>query len=236
MTGTFTCPAGHQSTTGDYCDTCGAGIAPPTGKPAEPAPTGSEATPAPPVLRCSNCGADRTPDDLFCEVCGLDFATGKLPAPPPKPKEAAATAPQPAAAPSPVAAEWTAIVEADRAYFEKNQAEGGVTLTFPDGQAPREVPLAKSEVLVGRGGISDIDLNNVDPGVSHRHLRLIRRPDGDGWDVVDDNSANGTWLDENKDPIAPGTPVPLQAGSRIHIGAFTTITLRHDSPPGNGTP
>jgi FHA domain-containing protein len=227
VTAAFTCPAGHASTTGDYCDTCGEAIAPPTGRqpePLVPAPVAPAApsTAAATVTQCSNCGAARVADDMFCEVCGLDFATGKLPAPPPPP-EPAAPGPEPAAPSG-----WTAVVEADRGFFAKNQAEGGATLTFPDGQQPREVPLAADEVQVGRGGTVDIDLDHVDPGVSHRHLRLVRRAAGDGWDVVDDGSANGTWLDDADEPIRLGEPVPVAAGSRIHIGAFTTITLRDD--------
>jgi len=224
VTATRTCPSGHVSSTADYCDTCGAAIVPPTGKPA--APSSTTAPGAAVGQRCSNCGAERTSEDLFCEVCGLDFATGKLPAAPPKPKAAVATR-----AGAPAAPAWTAIVEADRSYFEKNQAEAGVTLTFPDGLAPREVPLDKDEVQVGRGGVADIDLNHVDPAVSHRHLRLLRHPDGNGWDLIDDDSANGTWLDDKLDPVAKGSRVPVRASSRIHIGAFTTITLRDDRRP-----
>jgi hypothetical protein len=232
VTAAFTCPAGHASATGDYCDTCGEAIAAPTGRPAEPPGAAPETAAAPSSpAQCSNCGANRLADDMFCEVCGLDFATGQLPAPPPPPEPAATSDPQPDPAPDPVPAApsgWTAVVEADRDFYAKNQAEGGAALTFPDGQPPREVALAEGEVHVGRGGAVDIDLNHVDPGVSHRHLRLVRNASGDGWDVVDDGSANGTWLDDANEPIPRGKPVPVGAGSRIHIGAFTTITLRDD--------
>jgi hypothetical protein len=233
VTAAFTCPSGHASSTGDYCDTCGVAIAPPTGKPTDPDPivtaASSDSAAAAGGLRCSNCGAERTPDDVFCEVCGLDFATGKLPSAPPKPAAA------PSAGSPAVATGWTVIVEADRGYFDKNQAEGGVALTFPDGQAPHEVSLTKDEVLVGRGGIADVDLNHIDPGVSHRHLRLLRHPDGDGWDVVDDDSANGTWIDDRPDPIERGAAMPVGDGSSIHIGAFTTMTLRDDRAAAKAT-
>ncbi len=221
MSAAYTCPEGHASTTGDYCDTCGAAIAPQTGQPPAPAsPSGD-----PVAMHCANCGADRTPGDLFCEVCGVDFATGKMPAAPPKPQPAStSTGPVVPAVPT----GWTVVVEADRAYFDKNQAEGGATLAFPDQQPTREIPLAKDEVFVGRGGTVDVDLNHVDPAVSHHHLHLTRQPDGDGWELVDDGSANGTWLDDDPDPITPGAPIALRSGSRIHIGAFTTLTLRDD--------
>jgi hypothetical protein len=235
VTAPFTCPSGHASATGDYCDTCGAAIAPPTGKPADPEPIVVSASPgggtAPAGLRCSNCGAERVAEDVFCEVCGLDFATGKLPSAPPKPAAAAPSSASPA-----LVTGWTIIVEADRDYFDKNQAEGGVTLSFPEGQTALEVPLTKDEVHVGRGGIADVDLNHIDPGVSHRHLRLLRHPDGNGWDVVDDDSANGTWIDEGSDPIDRAAAVPVGDGSSIHIGAFTTMTLRDDRAAAKAQP
>jgi len=46
-----------------------------------------------------------------------------------------------------------------------------------------------------------------------------------GWSVVDLDSANGTYLNGGTDPIAPNTPVPLHDGDRIHLGAWTTLTI-----------
>ena len=34
-----------------------------------------------PLTTCPNCGGPREPDEVFCEVCGLNFATGQLPSP-----------------------------------------------------------------------------------------------------------------------------------------------------------
>ena len=83
-----TCPNGHPSQSTDYCDTCGAVIAilpplPPTGDPAATAAgtTVMPSVPVPPGATCPNCGAPWAPDDVFCEVCGLDFSTGQLPSP-----------------------------------------------------------------------------------------------------------------------------------------------------------
>jgi hypothetical protein len=90
---TATCPAGHESSTDDYCDVCGAAIAPPAAAAGPAAAPGAEdeaaAETAPPVAgtACPSCGAARAPGDAFCEVCGLDFATGELPQPPPPPEE-----------------------------------------------------------------------------------------------------------------------------------------------------
>jgi hypothetical protein len=98
-----TCPNGHQSTSTDYCDTCGAPIGGPaaTGSPASagaggaaggdggPAGAGPAAAGAPGAAtaalstpqRCPNCGTDNVADALFCEACGYDFTTGAMPRP-----------------------------------------------------------------------------------------------------------------------------------------------------------
>ncbi len=73
----------------------------------------------------------------------------------------------------------------------------------------------------------DIDLSvpPEDPGVSHQHAVLVQQPDGN-WAVVDQNSTNGTTVNGSEEPIQPFVPVPLQDGDRVHVGAWTTITIR----------
>jgi pSer/pThr/pTyr-binding forkhead associated (FHA) protein len=226
-----TCPSGHQSESTDYCDTCGAVIA---GAAPDPAASTGAAVPTTqmPVARapmCPNCGAPREPDEAFCEVCGLDFDTGQLPA--------AVVAADTAAASAPSAgeetAEWVAVVSADHRYFESNQAESpDASVVFPTDAAVREVPLVSSEVLIGRrsdskGIFPAIDLSEPpsDPGVSRRHAILRRQPDGE-WVVVDQGSTNGTVVRSAVTPISPGDAVRLHDGDHLHVGAWTRITLR----------
>jgi hypothetical protein len=101
---TFTCPDGHDSTAGDYCDVCGAPIAAGAaasgtataggttagGRAADSEAADSAAVPAatPPPLpvaapgrTCPNCDASNIAAALFCESCGYDFTTGQLPRP-----------------------------------------------------------------------------------------------------------------------------------------------------------
>lgn len=221
---TTLCPVcGAQSSTSDYCDTCGAALAPPAGAPAAtPAPA---AAAAPAV--CPNCGAARSPDDTFCEACGLDFATGQMPAAPAAPAPADA-----GAAPS----GWTAVVEADRAFFDSNEADGATSITFPDGAGAREIPLTGDEVWIGRrseakGFFPAIDLSApvTDPGVSHRHAVLRRQADG-SWALLDEMSTNGTWLNGGETPVPHGALTALHDGDRINVGSFTSVTIVKDTP------
>ncbi len=229
---TTTCPScGAQSTTSDYCDTCGAALAAPA---AADAPAWADTPAAAPAAStpktCPNCGAVRNADDAFCEVCGLDFATGQMPsAPPPRPATDASAPPS----------GWTAVIEADRAFFDGNEAETPGAVTFPEGVGPRRVPLSGDEVVIGRrsegkGFFPEIDLSSPvsDPGVSHRHAVLRRAADG-GWTIVDEGSTNGTWLNEDDRPIDHGVVTALHDGDHINLGSFTRITVVHDD---KGTP
>ena len=228
---------GADSTTTDYCDTCGAALAAagPADAPA-PAPdaaaSAADAAPpaaaAAPVDPCPNCGAARTADDAFCEGCGLDFATGQMPV---------AAAPPPAdAVPTGAASGWTAVIEADRAFFDSNEADGATSLTFPDGLAPRRVPLTGDEVVIGRrseakGFFPGIDLSSpvADSAVSHRHAALRRQPDGT-WALIDEMSTNGTWVNDADQPVDHGVLTALHDGDHVNVGSFTRITIVKDAP------
>ena len=90
-------------------------------------------------------------------------------------------------------------------------------------------PLSGAEVRVGRRSVSrgidpEIDLTGppTDPGVSRLHMVLVRAPDGT-WSVVDPGSGNGTMV--NGSEIRQDEAVPLHDGDRIHLGAWTALTI-----------
>jgi len=141
---------------------------------------------------------------------------------------AAAVAPDPAAA-----AGWTAVVTADRAYFDSVIAEGGpdaASIEFPGYCPERRFRLTGREMRIGRRSVSrglepEIDLTGppTDPGVSHLHAVLIAEPDGT-WAVLDPGSSNGTIVNGNE--IVAGVRMPLHDGDRICVGAWTVLTLQ----------
>jgi hypothetical protein len=208
-----TCPAGHVSATTDYCDTCGAPIGP-VAVAVDEAPradtSATRDTSASPVTApCPRCGTPRAGRDRFCEDCGFDFVAG------------AALDDDDDDAP---AIAWVATVAPDRDYFRRTAAEG---LDFPDGEAPRTVALDAARVRIGRrrpGGEDRPELELGDPAVSRLHASLVRAGDG-SWAVVDEGSSNGTTVNGAPDPIAPHLEVALGDGDRVHVGAWTTITL-----------
>jgi len=54
------------------------------------------------------------------------------------------------------------------------------------------------------------------------HAVLIAQPDG-GWAILDPGSENGTIV--NGTEITTGVRVPLRDGDRVHVGAWTVITI-----------
>ena len=137
------------------------------------------------------------------------------------------------AGPEATAPGWRLVVVADLAYHGRMLAATAPDATpvpFPAFCPERRFALPASQVLIGRRSRSrgiepDIDLTGPpeDAGVSHAHALLVR--DQNGWTVVDLDSANGTYLNDSADPIEANTPVPVADGDRIHLGAWTTLTL-----------
>ncbi|MCP2276092.1 FHA domain-containing protein [Nocardia amikacinitolerans] len=208
-----TCPEGHESAAADYCDVCGAPIG--------AAPT---AVAAP---RCPACGAPS--GGRFCEACGHDSA---LPAPEPAPREPD-TEVADSATVRPPTVTWVATVTADRAFYDRVLAREGPDadrVEFPAYYPPRRIILRGSEILIGKRSVSqglhpDIDLGiaPADAGVSRAHALLHLTPTG--LTVTDLGSTNGTSLNDSDDLIPAEQPVALRSGDRVHVGAWTTITL-----------
>jgi hypothetical protein len=223
---TFTCPAGHESATDDYCDTCGAPIEATAGSPAAAAspPSPGATPPAPPgpgpapaaaptsaaggATTCPSCG--EAVSGRFCESCGYDVEKG-APAPP-----------------GPV----TLVLSADRAHWERMVGDGEPA--FPVAVPALTLQLSGDQATLGRvrsGAPIDVDLaltgSAADPAVSHQQCTFDR--DGDSWRVMDLASANGTWINDADEPLADGVTHRLAEGDRILMGAWTCLTV-HGAP------
>lgn len=150
------------------------------------------------------------------------------PSPPSMASPSMARVPLPSAEPG----TWTAVVAADRAYYESVQAvsdQDAASIMFPAFVPERRIPLSGAEVRIGRRSVSrhiepEIDLTGppTDTGVSRLHAVLIAGPDRN-WSVVDAGSDNGIVV--NGKEVPPGEAVPLRDGDRIHLGAWTVITI-----------
>lgn len=210
---TATCPAGHESTTDDYCDICGAPIGAETAaEPSSPAPEAEATAPAataPAATECPGCGEPVT--GRFCESCGYDVESGTPAAPPPV----------------------TLVLSTDRAHWERMVGEGEPA--FPTVGPTLNLELTGDRAVLGRirtGQVVDVDLaltgSAADPAVSHNQCVFER--DGDVWTVNDAGSSNGTWINDATAPLAPGATHRLSDGDRILIGAWTCLTVKIDRP------
>jgi hypothetical protein len=151
-----------------------------------------------------------------------------VPAPDPAPAPAAARPGPEATAPT----GWVADVVADRAYYETIRAAGNADVKFPPYCPERRIELSGAHVRIGRrstarGLTPEIDLSGPpeDPGVSHLHALLLPGDDG-GLALVDPGSTNGTTVNGAAEPIEVNAVIPLADGDRIHVGVWTTITVR----------
>ncbi|MFF2744675.1 FHA domain-containing protein [Kitasatospora sp. NPDC058048] len=166
---------------------------------------------------------------------GGDFGTSFNLAPPQQAQQAQPQQPQEPAPAEPVRTNWIAVVAADRDYFTEMMARSGpeaAGLFFPPYCPERRIPLTgRGQLRIGRrsqhrGTVPEIDLSvpPEDPGASHQHALLAEQADG-SWVLVDQDSTNGTTVNGGAEPITPHTAIPLNDGDRIHIGAWTTITV-----------
>jgi FHA domain len=199
------CSEGHATEATDYCTVCGSPVVTPA---TEMHPSSAAAK------SCPACGASIS--GRFCEACGHDAAL-----------------PDPIAAPQSttgVSVEWTAVVTADKEYYRRVIARGGPdTVDFPEVFPERRI-LLQNSTLIGRQnrrqGIEpgiDLGIRPIDRGVSTQHAVLQIRDSG--LTITDLGSTNGTSLNDSDELLGNGEETALSNGDRIHVGAWTTITV-----------
>lgn len=206
------CPDGHASGALDYCDVCGLAVGMPAPQATSP--------PGPAAAACQACGAPII--DRFCEECGHDSA---IPAPLPATGQRVG---------------WTAVITADQEFYRRVVARGGPdTVEYPQVFPERRIAL-RDNALIGRrnrdqGVEPEIDLaiHPIDRGVSTQHAVL--QVGESGLTITDLGSTNGTSLNGSDELLVYGEETPLRHGDRIHVGAWTTITVvRSESGDGDG--
>lgn len=244
------CPAGHETTATDYCDTCGLAMdAPAPSAPVDDAPESAAAPAAASGDACPNCSIPAPPNALFCENCGYDFTTGALPRPPEPASSldlsagsgagpggpgdlgdtadgtSAPAVDVPGAAadlnPSPALDDaWVAEIWIDPDWYADQQSPD----PLPSPGLPAVVALRHTSVLIGRSSRS----RNIDPGieldsdsgVSRRHAQLTT--DGSRWFVEDLGSSNGTYVGGGLGSL-PTTAIPV--GQKTEVAGDDRVYL-----------
>ena len=239
-----TCSQGHASVDTDYCSECGVRIgAAPLAH--APSVTANAAAAAGAGDICADCATPRAGASRYCEVCRYDFQTkatyasapvALAPLPPAVPAVTAsaagadpfapADASTPAFAASPMAAHALAAplnieVVTDPALAD----DAAIAAQCPKDAPVRVFPLDLADNLVGRrsdvkGVFPEIQLD--DPGVSRRHLKLIRQADG-SYAALELGSTNGTVL--HGVALVAGVLTPLKPGDELFVGSWTKLRL-----------
>ena len=96
---------------------------------------------------------------------------------------------------------------------------------MPTDMRERVFPLDLADHLVGRRSDSEEihpEIPVTDPGISRRHLRILRAPDG-ALSALDLGSMNGTR--HNGMPLDPNVPTPLRDGDTLTLGCWTRLTV-----------
>ena len=241
---TYTCPDGHSSQSGDYCDVCGlpiqaggsAPLSPPASTPASTpvSSPGSSPSPLQPPLPTPGAAGPATsplslgtpaPAAVSCPNCSTDNPADALfcencgydftTGQMPRPL----APPDPGAAqqvPPPAAPDGTVEWVAEIWVDPDWYAAQGVTDPLPSVGAPAVVPLAERSVLVGRTSAS----RNIHPQIDCSADSGVSRrhaqlsTDGQRWWVEDLQSSNGTYIGGAGEPL-PSTPVP--PGQRVEL-------------------
>ncbi|MFC5006306.1 FHA domain-containing protein [Dactylosporangium cerinum] len=138
-----------------------------------------------------------------------------------------ADGPGPAGAPL---AGWTVTAEPDHEFYAATGVRSS-RARFPVDGRPRRFLLTRRQIWIGRRGNTlrprpEVDLGGWphDPGVSRLHALLLARPGG--WTLLEPGSLGGTAVNGVYEPIPVDVPIPVGHGTRIHVGLWTTITLR----------
>ena len=219
------CPRCGTLRSGQFCEACGFNFGNPRFTPASPS-----FTPASPSF--TPAGPSYTPDGLSYAPASPDVTPD-----PPDPPAPQAAPPGPSSSFPYPQITWTAVVGADRDYYEQVQAVSGpegAAVAFPSYCAERRFALLGNQMRIGRRSVSrglapEIDLTGPpsDPGISRLHAVLVAASDG-SWALLDPGSANGTLV--NGTEIPAGNHVALHDGDRINLGAWTAITVHRDGP------
>ena len=232
----YPCPkdSTHQSEDPDYCSVCGAKIGGAALLSSTAGPNLNGVASAGTDI-CPDCGLARHAGAKFCEVCRYNFEThssallsAAVPAPPASALPEPSLPPKPdmtAAANSSTGAAflgWEALVSVDPSLYVEPDPQAPCPANEPD----RTFPLDLAENLIGRrSDRRDIhpEVPLSDSGVSHRHAKILRQPDG-SLGLLDLGSTNGTQM--NGKDVPAGIRTSLQSGDQITLGCWTRITIR----------
>lgn len=166
-------------------------------------------------LFCPICKRKNEMDAVLCTFCGTALEPVAT-APPTTEKIAGAT---------------IAFPKAPRVKTDALIPEGGIAIFLMDTPNPLAT-MALDEFVLGRaleGSLEDIvDLTpygGFSSGVSRRHAMVRRKKTG--FEIIDLDSTNGTWINEKR--LTPTKAYPLPNGATIRLGQLRLQVLTRET-------
>jgi hypothetical protein len=165
---------------------------------------------------CPSCRSENELEALICRHCGTRLKdTDQAPEHKTKTTDMQALTPE-------MIREW--LLEAE----EKAAAPDRGIAIYVKGLAQPAYISTQEEFVLGRKvGTTPEMLLDLAPfggyslGISRRHVTIRRT--GEGYEVLDLGSVNGTWLSEER--LAPHIAYPLPSGSRLRLGRMQLLVL-----------
>ena len=112
-------------------------------------------------------------------------------------------------------------------YDESAVPAGGIAI-YVEGVPKPVFSGSEDEFVIGRKveesseGLLDLSgLGGYHLGLSRRHARIRRA--GNGYEVIDLSSSNGTWLNDER--LTPNQPYSLTSGSQLRLGRMRLFVV-----------
>lgn len=236
---THICPEGHYSEDDDYCSECGKSMN------AQSITAQANIAVTPNLDICPDCGTPRAGNDRFCEVCRYDFEQQQSFG-----SNTINDTVQPVVVPPPMASVEPSVIEIDQPPVQVAVLSVATPIkpqklqlrivvdssinTEPDPEYPCpagtpekvfHLDLAENTLgrqYEGKGVCPEIVVH--DPGISRRHLKFIRDPQG-VFSVLELGSSNGTTI--NGQSLEPGVVSVIQAKDELVLGMWTRIFIEN---------
>lgn len=134
------------------------------------------------------------------------------------------------------ASEQSIQVPAPSAQKQAKPPKDGISFYVEGYEAPIDIR-REGEFILGRKVTGDLTETLVDlspfggyeKGVSRRHAAIRRK--GNGYEILDLGSTNGTWL--NQFLLLPDKSYPLESGTQIRLGRLSLLVLFEKTADGH---
>lgn len=169
-------------------------------------------------LFCSVCKHKNEPGAVLCAYCGAMLETDAIGKSPPTTEKMSGV---------------TAVIPKERSGIKTDILipEGGIAVFLLDNPKPIAI-LAVDEFVLGRfleGSLEEIvDLtpfSAFSSGVSRRHAMIVRKKKG--FEIIDLDSTNGSWLNEKR--MTPTKAYPLPSGAMVRLGQLRLQVIMRES-------